>query len=78
LNEMRGWRLLTPYLGIGAGSVFFLAAGVEIFGVPTKFAYGLATVLAVLVGRLIWWQLSKVLDQLEEGGSAALDLDSFY
>jgi NhaP-type Na+/H+ or K+/H+ antiporter len=78
LNEMRGWRLLTPYLGIGAGSVFFLAAGVEIFGVPTKFAYGLATVMAVLVGRLIWWQLSKVLDQLEEGGSAALDLDSFY
>jgi hypothetical protein len=78
LKEMRSWRLLTPYLGIAGGSIVFLAAGVEIFGVPTKFAYGLATVMAVIIGRLIWWQLSKVLDLLEEGGSAALDLDSFY
>ncbi len=78
LNEMRGWRLLTPFLGMAGGSLFFLAAGVEIFGVPTRFAYGLSAVMTVLISRLVWWQLTKVLDMLEEGGSAALDLDSFY
>ncbi len=78
LKEMRSWKLLTPYLGIAGGSLFFLAAGVEVFGVPTKIAYGLSGLMTVVVGRLIWWQLSKVLDLLEEGGSAALDLDSFY
>jgi hypothetical protein len=78
LKEMRSWKLLTPYLGIAGGALVFLAAGVEVFGVPTKFAYGLSGLMTVLIGRLIWWQLSKVLDLLEEGGSAALDLDSFY
>ncbi|MBE9030550.1 hypothetical protein IQ266_12500 [filamentous cyanobacterium LEGE 11480] len=78
LKEMRSWRLLTPFLGIAMGSMFFLAAGVEIFGVPTKFAYGLSALMTVLIARLVWWQLSKVLDLLEEGGSAALDLDTFY
>lgn len=78
LNEMRSWRLLTPFLGIAGGALFFLAAGVEIFGVPTKFAYILSTVMTIFIARLVWWQLSKVLDLLEEGGSAALDLDSFY
>jgi hypothetical protein len=34
--------------------------------------------MTVFIARLVWWQLSKVLDMLEEGGSAALDLDSFY
>jgi hypothetical protein len=78
LKDMRSWKLLTPFLGIAGGSIFFLASGVEIFGVPAKFAYGLATLLTVLVGRLVWWQLGKVLDLLQEGGSAALDLDTFY
>jgi hypothetical protein len=78
LQDMRSWRLLTPYLGIAAGSLFFLAAGVEIFGVPTRFAYGLSAVMTAAIARLVWWQLSKVLALLEEGGSAALDLDTFY
>jgi hypothetical protein len=75
LTEMRGWRLLTPFLGMAGGSILFLASGVAIFGIPTKFAYGASLVLTLLVGRLVWWQLGKVLTQLEQGGSAALDLD---
>jgi hypothetical protein len=78
LKDMRSWKLLTPFLGIAGGSLFFLAAGVQIFGVPMKFAYGLSTVMTIVTARLVWWQLSKVLDLLEEGGSAALDLDTFY
>jgi hypothetical protein len=76
LAELRGWRLLTPFLGMAGGSLFFLAAGVGIFGVPTKFAYGISAIMTLGVGRLVWWQLCKVLEQLEQGGSAALDLDN--
>jgi hypothetical protein len=75
ISEMRGWRLLTPFLGMAGGSMFFLAAGVQIFGLPAKFSYGLSFVLTVLIARLVWWQLGKLLKQLEEGGSAAIDLD---
>jgi hypothetical protein len=76
LAELRGWRLLTPFLGMAGGALFFLAAGVEIFGVPTKFAYIISTIMSAGIGRLVWWQLCKVLEQLEKGGSAALDLDN--
>jgi hypothetical protein len=75
ISEMRGWRLLTPFLGMAGGSLIFLAAGVQIFGLPARFAYGLSFVLTAAVGRLVWWQLGKLLKQLEEGGSAAIDLD---
>jgi hypothetical protein len=75
ISEMRGWRLLTPFLGMCGGSVFFLAAGVQIFGLPGKLAYGVSIALTVVIGRLVWWQLGKVLQQLEEFGSAGIDLD---
>jgi hypothetical protein len=74
---MRGWKLLTPFLGMAGGSIFFLAAGVEVFGLPAKLAYAIAVPMTIFIGRLVWWQLGKVLQQLEEGGSAALDLDSW-
>jgi hypothetical protein len=77
LSEMRGWKLLTPFLGMAGGSIFFLAAGVEVFGLPAKLAYAIAVPMTIFIGRLVWWQLGKVLQQLEEGGSAALDLDSW-
>lgn len=77
LANMRGMKLLTPFLGIAGGSCFFLSAGVEIFGLPAKIAYGISIPLTVFVSWLVWWQLGKILVQLEQGGSAALDLDSF-
>lgn len=77
LANMRGWSLLTPFLGMAGGSCFFLAAGVEIFGLPTKFAYAVSIPLTIFIAWLVWWQLGKILVQLEQGGSAALDLDSF-
>jgi hypothetical protein len=77
LAKLRGWSLLAPFLGIGGGSVFFLAAGVEIFGLPKIVAYGVSIPLTIAISRLIWWQLGKLISQLEAGGSASLDLDSF-
>ena len=77
LANMRGWNLLTPFLGMAGGSCLFLSSGVEIFGLPTKFAYAVSVPLTIFIAWLVWWQLGKILVQLEEGGSAALDLDSF-
>jgi uncharacterized protein (DUF2062 family) len=76
LAKMRGWQLLTPYLGMAGGSIFFLAAGVEWFGLPRKLAYGVAVPMTLFIGWLVWWQLGKILEQIEAGGSAALDLDN--
>jgi uncharacterized protein (DUF2062 family) len=77
LAKMRGLALFTPFLGMAGGSFFFLAAGVEIFGFPTQLAYAIALPLTIGTTWLVWWQLGKILTQLEQGGSAALDLDSW-
>lgn len=77
LAKMRGMSLFIPFLGMAGGAFFFLSAGVEIFGIPTKFAYGVSLPLTIGTAWLVWWQLGKILTQLERGGSAALDLDSW-
>ncbi|BAU09836.1 hypothetical protein LEP3755_03110 [Leptolyngbya sp. NIES-3755] len=77
LATMRGLSLFTPFLGMAGGAFFFLGAGVEIFGIPTAFAYGVSLPLTIGTAWLVWWQLGKILTQIEQGGSAALDLDSW-
>lgn len=77
LANMRGFNLFLPFLGMAGGACIFLAAGVEIFGFPTKLAYAIAVPMTAFISWLVWSQLGKILAQLEEGGSAALDLDSF-
>ncbi|BAS57424.1 MULTISPECIES: hypothetical protein [Leptolyngbya] len=77
LATMRGLSLFTPFLGMAGGAFFFLSAGVEIFGFPTRLAYAISLPLTIGTAWLVWWQLGKILTQIEEGGSAALDLDSW-
>jgi hypothetical protein len=77
LANIRGLQLLLPFVGIAIGSCVFLGAGMEIFGFPTKLAYAISLPMTVLIGWLVWWQLGKILAELDRGGSAALDLDSF-
>lgn len=77
LARMRGSALFIPFLGIAGGSFFFLGAGVEIFGFPSQLAYAIALPLTIGTAWLVWWQLGKILTQLDQGGSAALDLDSW-
>jgi hypothetical protein len=40
-------------------------------------AFGISFLLTLLTGVLVWTQLGQILIQLEQGGSKALDLDSF-
>ncbi|NJR49864.1 MAG: hypothetical protein HC780_10165 [Leptolyngbyaceae cyanobacterium CSU_1_3] len=77
LANMRGVQLLTPFVGIAIGACVFLCAGMEIFGFPGKLAYAIALPMTIFISWLVWWQLGKTLAELDRGGSAALDLDSF-
>jgi hypothetical protein len=54
-----------------------MSTGLEIFGLPTLFGYIVAIPLTVGIASLVWRQLGQMLIELERGGSAALDLDSF-
>ncbi|MEW6491432.1 MAG: hypothetical protein AB1589_02615 [Cyanobacteriota bacterium] len=77
LAQMKGFQLLTPFLGIVFGISLFLSAGLEIFGFPALLSYSIALPLTLFIGFLVWSQLGKLLLQLERGGSKALDLDTF-
>lgn len=75
LAHLQGVQLQLPFLGICIGICVFLGSGLEIFGFPTNLSYLIATPLTVLIALLVWSQLSKLLVQLERGGSRAIDLD---
>ncbi len=77
LAQMKGLQLLIPFLGIAVGIAVFLASGLEIFGFPTWICYVISLPLTFIISFLVWSQLSKLLRQLERGGSKALDLDAF-
>jgi hypothetical protein len=77
LDNVRSFRLFLPFLGICAGILLFLAAGLQTFGIPSEFAFGVSLLMTLFVGGLVWGQLGEVLSQLEQGGSQALDLDAF-
>lgn len=76
LAQMQGIQLLLPFVGISAGVCVFLAAGLEVFGLPTWLSYLASFTLTLFIGVLVWSQLGQVLMQLEKGGSQALDLDA--
>ncbi len=77
LSNLQGTQLLVPFLGISGGICIFLASGLIIFGFPTWLSFILSTVLTIATSLLIWFQLGKLLLMLEQGGSQALDLDSW-
>lgn len=77
LGDIQGKELLISFLGMCISICVFLSSGLGIFGFPLKFAYAVSLPLTILIGWLIWYQLGKILSQLEQGGSKALDLDSW-
>jgi hypothetical protein len=69
--------LRLPFLGVCAGICVFLASGLDIFILNSWVSYSLALPMTILIGALVWTQLEKVLQQLQQGGSKAIDLDVF-
>jgi len=77
LEDIRGWSLKLPYIGICAGICVTLASGIQLFGFSADIAYGLGMVMTLLMALLVWRQLGVILAQIQTGGSKALDLDAF-
>lgn len=75
--ELKSASIKVPYLAMSISIAIFMATGLEIFGLPTLFGYIVAIPFTVAIAFLIWRQLGQMLIELERGGSAALDLDSF-
>ena len=75
--ELKSASIKVPYLGMTISIAIFMAAGLEIFGLPTLFGYVVAVPITIGIALLVWRQLGQMLIELERGGSAALDLDSF-
>lgn len=73
--QIDGLPIQVPYVGMAVAIGIFLAAGLEIFGFPPFLAYPVAMTLTVGSGWFVWRQLSKMMVEMERGGSAALDLD---
>ena len=77
LEDIRGLSLQLPYLGICIGVCVSLASGIQFFGFSAKVGYALGGVLTALMAWLVWRQLGVILSEIQQGGSKALDLDSF-
>jgi hypothetical protein len=77
LSKSDNITLRLPFLGICLGIVFFLSAGLEIFGFPTWLAYAMSVPLTLFIAVLLWLQLQGVFKELDRGGSPALDLDAW-
>lgn len=75
--ELKSSSIKVPYLGMTLSIAMFMSTGLEIFGLPTTFGYAVAIPVTAAIALLIWRQLGQMLIELERGGSAALDLDSF-
>jgi hypothetical protein len=76
LQQLQGTSLLIPFLGICGGVCIFLASGLSIYGIPSRFSYMVAVPLTIGTGVLVWTQLRNLLQLLQQGGSQAIDLDA--
>lgn len=76
LQQLQGFSLVVPFLGICGGICIFLASGLNIFGLPLQFSYIASIVLTIGTGVLVWSQLRNLLLLLQQGGSRAIDLDA--
>lgn len=75
IAQLRGFRMLAPYLGSGVGICVFLASCLQIFAISGAVAYALSVPVTIMMAGSVWFQFTRVLDQLEQRGSQGIDLD---
>lgn len=76
LQQLQGFTLSIPFVGICSGVCVFLASGLTIYGIPSQFSYAVAVPLTIGIALLVWTQLQNLLQLLQQGGSQAIDLDA--
>ncbi len=67
IANIRGLTLQLPYLGIASGALIFLSSSLQLFGLTTLVAYYICLPLTVGTGLVVWIQLSRILDKMEQG-----------
>jgi hypothetical protein len=77
LEQIQGFKLQLPFLVMATGVCIFLASGLEVFLFNRWIAYAIAFPVTIFIAALVWVQLGKLLQQLQQGGSKAIDLDAF-
>lgn len=68
---------IVAYLGLTLCLTVFMGAGFSVFGLVPLLAYGMAAVVVLPTALLIWVQLGSMLALLVQGGSEAVDIDSY-
>ncbi|WP_036481102.1 hypothetical protein [Myxosarcina sp. GI1] len=75
--KLEGANLLVTYWGTCLGVWVFLAGGLLIFDFGLISAYGVALLLTLFTGSLVWIQLNEVLLKFQKEGIESLDLDRY-
>ena len=75
IERTRDLPIATAFWGICLGVWVFLGGGLLVLGFGIIPSYGVALLLTIFTGALVWEQINEVLLQLKEGGSKALELD---
>ncbi|VXD22418.1 conserved membrane hypothetical protein [Planktothrix serta PCC 8927] len=75
LANLRGVQVVFPFSGIALGICIFLASCLQVFAFSGIIAYGFSFPLTVLMAGLVWYQLTRLFNQLEKRGLRGIDLD---
>ncbi len=69
LQELQGLDLFLPFLGMCVGVCLILATGLETFNISRPITYAISGLITIGIGYLIWWQLGKLLLQIQQAYS---------
>lgn len=73
--KLEGKDLRTTYWGACLGIWIFLGGGLLIFDFGLISSFGVALILTLFTGSLVWTQLDEILLQFQQEGLESLDLD---
>ena len=89
-NRLEGWKqdrlallpltnieTLMPYGGVVIGVTLFIGASLQVFGFASGAALLVAFVLSLLTAGALWFQLERLMAQVEAGTFSAVDFDNF-
>lgn len=89
-NRLEGWKqdrlallpianieTLMPYAGVVIGVTLFIGASLQVFGFASGAALLVAFVLSLLTAGALWFQLERLMAQVEAGTFSAVDFDNF-
>ncbi|MEM9770415.1 MAG: hypothetical protein AAF889_02230 [Cyanobacteria bacterium P01_D01_bin.73] len=76
-NDFLKSPLRFPFVGTAMGACVFLAATLQTFTIPAKWAFLMSGSVTAGGAIAVWWQLGVILRQVQRGGVDAIDLGSF-